>query len=122
MSQALRIYRIRKRTGITGIPRQLIPSSLIRIERDEKLENVARRTLTQVKRMVAKDGRDRQINVLEVTPRRSGVGHNITDRVWRRVYHSESDGLVHVYAGEGQRARRWGQPAGTIESRLVSVG
>ncbi len=122
MSQALRIYRIRKRTGITGVPRQLVPTGLVRLSEGEKLENVARRTLTQVKRQVNRDGRDRQINVLEVTPRRNGVGHNITDRAWRRIYKSESDGLIHVYAGESQRTKRWGQPVGAIESRLVSVG
>lgn len=119
MSQGLVIYKIKPRNGKLGIPRKLIREHVIRLQENEDLVAVAKKTLNSLKRRVRADGRDRQIDIVRITPKR--IGHDISERVWRRIYRSSSDGMVYVYEGESQRTARKGQPSGSVEANLVSV-
>ena len=123
MAKAILIMQIARRTGEKYKPRSVRQTGRVMIPEKENYTPYAKRVLSQVKALVRHDGNDRRIELAEVR-KIGGTRHAISSRVLYRVYKSESDGLVHTYSGdsETQRKKRLGQPSGTIESRLVSIG
>ena len=122
MSRAIIIQQIARRTGIKNKPRSVRQTGRVMIPEDTPYTQVARKVLSQVKALVRHDGNDRRIDLAEVRTI-GNTRHAISSRVLYRIYKSESDGMVHTYKGdsEPQRKKRAGQPAGTVESNLVSI-
>ncbi len=107
MSRAIIVKRISRRTGVVGIPRATSQSGTERLKPGENVGAAARRVLALVKRKVARDGNDRQIELATVETLSNGR-HEISSRVLYRVYRSHSDKKVHVYAGAAHQGKREG--------------
>ena len=123
MARAILIKQIvrRPKHQTRGIPLPTRQTGRVMIEQGQVPSKVAQKVLEQIKEKTRRDGHNRQIELVEIREI-AGGRHNIASKVLFRVFKSTSDGRLYVYKGASKRKERMGQPAGSVESNLVSVG